>query len=157
MTSPLIVAFSAPEAASALGSAAHNEPERPTNKLLAAKRERIDFVESFMTVSDLVLTNLVYFTDKPVERAEDCLNRRQFDIRVDSHAPLCNAGNRLDLNVGNRPGIRTRTQGMLAIIADFELRRIRSLQGIDKGRNGTVTVTDQVDPLRTPKDRRLTA
>src|SRR6516165_5985976 len=94
---------------------------------------------------------------KPVESAKDCLNRCQLNVRVNSHAPLCNAGSRLDLNVGNRPGIRPRTQGVLAIVADFELRRIRSLQGIDKGRNRTVAVTNQADALRTPKDGRLTA
>ena len=94
---------------------------------------------------------------KPVESAEDCLNRCQLNVRVNSDAPLYTAGGRLDLNVGDRPGIRTRTEGVLAIVANFELWRIRSLQGVDKGRNRTVAVTKQVDPLRTSQDCRLTA
>ena len=94
---------------------------------------------------------------KPVESAEDCLNRCQLNVGVNSRAPLYTAGSRLDLNVGDRPGIRTRAQGVLAIVADFERRRIRSLQGVDKGRNRTVAVTNQANPLRIPEDSRLTA
>jgi hypothetical protein len=68
MTSPLIVVLSAPEAASALGSAAHSGPERPTNKLLAAIRERMDFVESFMAVGNFVIAvHLLAFRTEAVD------------------------------------------------------------------------------------------
>src|SRR6516164_3540661 len=64
MTSPLIVVLSPAEAASALGSAAHSEPERPTNKPLAAMRERIDFIGSFMAIGNFI------------QRDGDCQNER---------------------------------------------------------------------------------
>ena len=69
----------------------------------------------------------------PVHRAEDGLDRGEFDIRIHAGAPAALAGGELDLDVREGAGLGPGAERVLAEIGHLELRDAGMLrQGVDE-------------------------
>ena len=71
---------------------------------------------------------------RAIKRAQDCFDRGQFDVGIDSGSPTRRARLVFQLDVRYGGGFFTRAKGVLAIRGNFKLRQTGQAEPVDQSR-----------------------